>query len=103
MKKITAKSLVVQILIILFFSCDRKEEPVNSTVSVMISGLELVGVPSSPSSKLSGNETWIHDLERKLLLTFESSTGEKFSSEINPNDFSVPYRITLPLGSYRLI
>uniref|UniRef100_UPI0025F65F42 hypothetical protein n=1 Tax=Algoriphagus sp. TaxID=1872435 RepID=UPI0025F65F42 len=85
-----------------FSSCKEKEEPVNGEVNVIISGIELLEPSKFPSSRISADNTWEHEYEPKLSLTFLASSGEKFNLDINPNNFTSPFSISLPKGNYEL-
>jgi len=95
--------LLIPVILAVGFSCQKKDDPGNGKVNVVISGLELLDPLTYPSARLNGESTWKHEFEKKLSLTFESGTGEKFALEIDPNDFSRPYSIVLPVGNYDVI
>jgi len=102
MKEFFIKVTLLVSLLGIFNSCNKKEDPSTAEVTVLISGLELLDPVTFPSSKIASQKSWIHPMETKLSLSFESTSGEKFSLEINPNDFTKPYSIKLPLGNYLL-
>jgi hypothetical protein len=95
--------LLIPVILAVSFSCQKKDDPGNGKVNVVISGLELLDPLTYPSARLNGESTWKHEFEKKLSLTFESGTGERFALEIDPNDFSRPYSIALPVGNYDVI
>ncbi len=103
LKKSLSIRLLVALILVLGFSCQEKDDPANGKVNVLISGLELLDPLTYPSARINNESNWKHKIENKLALTFESGTGEKFALEINPNDFSRPYSIALPVGNYDLI
>jgi hypothetical protein len=101
-KKLLSLHIIILLFLCLGFSCQEKDDPSNGKANITISGLELLNPLTYPSAKLAAENSWNHEFENKLALTFESGTGEKYGLEINPNDFSKPYSIALPLGNYKL-
>ncbi|MDG1275786.1 MAG: hypothetical protein P8O16_00810 [Algoriphagus sp.] len=92
---------------ILFFilsgiSCNEKEKPNNDFGTVSFIGIELLNPSSFPSGKISTQNVWEHTYQNRITIQFESSTGQKSNLEIQPNDFSIPYSIELPTGTYSL-
>ena len=103
LNKISSIYLLIPVILAVLFSCQEKDGPANEKVNIVISGLELLDPLRYPSARLNNESAWKHKFETKLALTFESGAGEKFALEINPNDFSKPYSIALPVGNYDLI
>jgi hypothetical protein len=103
LNKISSIHLLIPVILAVLFSCQENDGPANGEVNITISGLELLNPLTYPSARLYNESTWKHKFETKLALTFESGTGEKFALEINPNDFSKPYSLALPVGNYNLI
>lgn len=88
---------------ILSFSCAEKEKPVSGVGKITITDIDLVGSSSIPGGKISTENTWIHKLDASIDLVFtELESGKTKKISINPNDFSKPYEIELPVGSYSL-
>lgn len=92
---------------ILFFilsgiSCTEKEKPNNDFGTISFIGIELLNPSSFPSGKISSQNVWKHTYQNRITIQFESSTGQTFNLEIQPNDFSTPYSIELPIGTYSL-
>lgn len=101
-KKALAICLLFTAFLSVVLSCKEKDDPVIGKGKVKIASLELQNPSTYPSSKINGASIWKHKFENKLTLTFTSGTGEQFALEINPNNFSEPYAVTLPFGSYEL-
>jgi hypothetical protein len=95
--------LLLTVIVVILCSCQEKNDPINGQVNIIISGLELLDPLIYPASRIKNESIWEQKFEHMLALTFESDTGEKFALEINPNDFSIPYSIALPVGNYDLI
>jgi hypothetical protein len=88
--------------IFLCISCNEKEKPNNDFGTVSFIGIELLNPSSFPSGKISTQNVWKHTFQNRITIQFESSTGQTFNLEIQPNDFRVPYSIELPIGTYSL-
>ncbi len=99
MRRFLEKYFFILLFVGVFSSCKEKEDPVNGEVDVIISGIELLEPSKFPSSRISADNTWEHEYEPKLSLTFLASSGEKFNLDINPNNFTSPYSISLPKGN----
>lgn len=68
---------------------------------VSITGVELVD-GSKPAGRTQSSPPWKHVFGNQIQLTFtEAVSGQSFEISLNPNDFSKPYTIGLPYGSYR--
>lgn len=90
-------------LVILIFSCEKKENPASGYGKITITGIDLVGSVSIPGGKISAENIWTHQLEQSINLNFtELESGKTTTILVNPNDFSKSYEVELPVGSYSL-
>lgn len=88
---------------ILTFSCEGEEKPVTGFGKITITGIDLIGSVSNPGGKILAENTWTHKLEETINLNFtELESGYTTTVQINPTDFSKPYDIELPIGTYSL-
>lgn len=100
MKIITS---IFSIVLIVMFSCGEKEKPAKAIGKVSITGMELQD-GSKPAGRTQANFTWKHVFSNQVQLTFtEAGSGQSFEISLNPNDFSKPYTIALPYGSYQYL
>ena len=91
------------ILLVSFYSCNQEEESLSGLQgSVRFGGISLELAPmGSPGSRITGNSTWVNIFPNSANLVFTNkATGQQYDLEYNPNDFSVPYSISLPFGAY---
>jgi len=103
MKFINKFSLLMTILLVSLFSCNQEGESLSGLQgSVSFGAISLQFAPmGSPGDRISGNSTWVHVFPNSANLVFTNKvTKEQYTLEYNPNDFSVPYSITLPYGAY---
>jgi hypothetical protein len=92
---------VFSLVFLLIFSCGEKEKPAKDIGKVSITGIELMD-GSKPAGRMLASFTWKHVFTNQLRLTFtEAGTGKSFEISLDPNDFSKPYTIELPFGSYQ--
>ncbi len=90
-------------LTILIFSCEEKEKPAPGFGRITITGIDLLNSKSIPGGKVLAENNWTHKLQTSINLNFnELETGKKTTISVNPNDFSKPYEIELPLGTHFL-
>jgi surface protein len=85
------------------FSCQQEDLQLFKQEGVVQFGdLRLEFVPMGAlGSKITGISPWIHILPKSADLVFTSKeTNEVFTLKYNPSDFSTPYTIRLPFGSY---
>ena len=100
---ITKFPLWMSILLVSFYSCNQEEESLSGLQgSVRFGGISLELAPmGSPGSRITGNSTWVNIFPNSANLVFTNkATGQQYDLEYNPNDFSVPYSISLPFGAY---
>jgi len=103
MKFIKNIPLLMTILLVSLFSCNKEEESLSGLQGIVsFGGISLEFVPmGSPGERISGNSTWVHVFPSSADLIFTNKvTREQYTLEYNPNDFSAPYSITLPYGAY---
>ena len=90
-------------LLVTFYSCEQEEHNLSELQgTVRFGGISLEFAPmGSPGSRITGNSTWVHVFPNSADLVFiNKATGQQYVLKYNPNDFSVPYSITLPFGAY---
>jgi surface protein len=100
---ITKFPLWMTFLLVSFYSCNQEEESLSALQgSVRFGGISLEFAPmGSPGSRITGNSAWVHIFPNSANLVFTNKvTGQQYDLEYNPNDFSVPYSISLPFGAY---
>lgn len=91
------------IAMVSFFSCEQEDHQLFELQgTVRFGGISLEFAPmGSPQNRIAGNSTWEHIFPNSADLIFENlATGQRYTLAYNPNDFSVPYSITLPFGAY---
>ncbi|AGA79710.1 fibrobacter succinogenes major paralogous domain-containing protein [Echinicola vietnamensis] len=93
------------LLIYLFLSgCVQEsiEEPKMGTVSFSKVTFEHFG-NMSPNGRTAAESEWKHIFaESATLLITNKATGQEYTLEYDPNDFSYPYQIELPYGDYTI-
>lgn len=88
------------IFLILAFACKEKENPAAAISKLSITGIQLEK-SSLPGARILANYQWTHSFSNSLQVNFrEVASGKTFPISINPNDFSQPYTLELPFGSY---
>jgi surface protein len=104
MKNFVKKPSLFQfILLVTLFSCVREEKDLLTREgNVRFGGISLEFAPmGSAGSRLAGASTWIHIFPNSVDLVFTNKvTNKEYILKYNPNDFSTPYSILLPFGSY---
>lgn len=92
--------LFLMACLLILLSCKEDEKPTENTARVSITGLEMVS-GEVPGARMQASTSWVHTFPGDLSIVFkESETGKSFDLRINPNDFSNPFQIDLPFGSY---
>ncbi|AWW28756.1 hypothetical protein DN752_00625 [Echinicola strongylocentroti] len=94
--------LVYAFLVLLMNSCvqENHEEPKMGLVT--FSNVVLQDFDNySPNSRVSEVSEWNHIFKDQATLIFtDKATGNEYTLEYNPNDFSDAYQIQLPFGEY---
>lgn len=90
-------------LFLVIFSCGEKEKPAPGNGRITLTGIDLVGSVSQPRGKILAENSWTHKFQNLINLNFkELESGTLTTISINPNDFSKPYQVELPIGLYSL-
>ncbi|WP_439482267.1 BspA family leucine-rich repeat surface protein [Cyclobacterium plantarum] len=95
--------LHVALALVALYSCEQGDQPLSPLQgSIRFGGISLVFSPmGSPESRVTANSPWVHVFPNSANLVFiAKTTGQQFVLEYDPNDFSVPYSISLPYGDY---
>ncbi|MEX2511599.1 MAG: hypothetical protein WD398_01725 [Cyclobacteriaceae bacterium] len=103
MKNLNNKIWMV-ILLATFYSCQQEDHPLSELQgTIRFGGISLEFAPmGAPGSRITGNSPWTHVFPNLADLVFiNKATGQQYVLEYNPNDFSVPYSISLPYGDYK--
>lgn len=80
--------------------CKEDEKPKEDISRMTITGLELATTPT-PGGRLQASTTWTHTYPSEIAMVFrEIQSGKTHELRINPNEFTTPYSIELPYGSY---
>ncbi len=82
--------------ILLVSSCKEDEKPRTGYGELSVTGINLI----NGSQTIPDGNTWSHKFNNTLNLNFLNEDGQSFQFAINPNDFSNPKSIELPLGNY---
>ncbi|MBN3583099.1 hypothetical protein JYB64_11935 [Algoriphagus aestuarii] len=94
-----SRKLLLFFIIGLFFSCKEDEKPRSGYGIISISGISLRADGTPVNQGQTSEENWIHKFEETLSIVFEHENGDTFQLTLDPNNFSKPYTIELPLGS----
>lgn len=90
-------------LFLVIFSCGEKEKPAPGNGRITFTGIDLIGSVSIPEGKILAENTWTHKFQNSINLNItEKESGTLTTITINPNDFSKPYQVELPIGLYSL-
>lgn len=89
-------------VLFLLLSCDQNTEVPNENIStVKIIGLQFTSPSQNSDSRLLDQNRWVHPLGNSLNLFFDPiSSGANASLVLDPSNFSSPFSISLPYGSY---
>jgi surface protein len=103
MKKFSLILLISILLASAFTSCEDIESPTEKLGEVKFT----LSVPDfqntgRPNARMeASNSDWKHIYANNAVLNITNKVnGQKYTLQYNPNDFSAPFSITLPFGSY---
>jgi surface protein len=91
------------ILLVTLLSCHQEENTLSQQEGIVrFGGISLEFEPmGSPGSRVMGVSPWKHIFPDAANLVFTNKiNGQEYILPFNPKDFSTPYSITLPLGTY---
>lgn len=96
------KKALSLILLVLFFSCSKENEEPDQQGITIFTSIALNGfIGQAPNGRLAANSTWSHIFQDEANLIIKNkSTNQQYTIKYNPNDFTTPYTISLPFGSY---
>jgi hypothetical protein len=91
------------LFLVTLLSCQQEDSDLLTREgNVRFGGISLEFAPmGSAGSRLAGASPWIHIFPNSVDLVFTNKVSkEEHILKFNPNDFSTPYSILLPFGSY---
>ncbi|MCH6202129.1 DUF285 domain-containing protein [Aquiflexum sp. LQ15W] len=105
MKKFSLILLISILFASVFTSCKDIESPAENMGEVKftlsVPDFQNTGRPNARVQAPPANSDWNHIYADNAVLNITNKVnGQKYTLQYNPNDFSAPFSITLPFGSY---
>ncbi len=96
-------SLYLALLLVSLYSCQQEDSDLSELQGIVRFGsISLEFEPmGSPGSRISGFSPWVNVFPNSADIVFTNKvTNEEYKLEYYPNDFTTPFSISLPFGSY---